>query len=476
MTLAMTNSSSETSRDAGLFLTFIGCIFILSLPFSSVANIGVLGNFDSNLALYSFIPLVALLVFSGLFTKTLFYSGPEGGILRVMFLMFVIAAIFTVANGFRFKSLGYFAYNLDPLDKSLVTSVVPLLIAVLYISTACVGRYLKPQRLEASLMAGLWLAIGYAAVQFISYHFPNPFYSFIWPLVEGAKDRGGVPYYSIYQRLNGPASEPAEFVKLLLIFYLPWVLYSINDKIHWGRLFIICLLTAASKSITGYVLLAFVFAVLFFSNRVKFSFKGVMTYIVLSAVIVVVATGGEVLGDISNRLSELENDASTNVRATYNLTAMQVAFDYPILGIGWSNEIFLFPQRLADSAHLWEIRRNIEDGVALTAKSLLLRLLMYTGIPLFVIVLGVISMKLASRNLSGSRIDISRTRLAFMLLLIGGAIDGGIVTSFFMWAATALPLGYQMRRAFSGRPAQEGSGSPGMRAWGQPIRTVNDTY
>jgi hypothetical protein len=449
MSPSMTSIAFQRQGNSGAFLSFTGFIFIACLPFSSVTHIGLLGNFDSNLSLYPFIPLIILVVAKGLLTDTLFSKGPEGEILRVLSLMFILAAIFTVANGFRFKSLGYFAYDLDPLNKSVVTSIVPLFIAVLYVTTTCVARYLEPRKLETALMLGFWLAVSYAALQYLSHIFPNPFYDFAWPIVEGAKDRGGVPYFAIFNRLNGPASEPADFVKILLILYLPWVIYSLNGKVQWGKFLIICFLSAVAQSIIGYLLLAFVFASLLLGNRINFVFKATILYLVLSAAIVVVLTEGEILGDISDRLSRLDSDASANVRAIYNLTALNVALDYPLIGIGWSNEVFLFPQRLSDDSYLWEIRQNIEEGVALTAKSLLLRLLMYTGIPLFFIVLVAIVTRLASRNLSGSEQDISRTRLTFMLLFIGGGVDGGIVTSFFMWAATALPLGYQMRKVHS---------------------------
>lgn len=449
MNPSMVNIVAATPRSFHGLLSLIGFIFVLCLPFSTVTHIGILGNFDSNLSLYPFIPLFALLAARGYFANTLFYNGPEGKILRTLFLSLIIVAIFTIINGYWFRSLGYLAYNLDPLQKSLVTSIVPLFIAILYVTTACVACYIEPRKLEKALMIGFWLTVGYAALQYLSHQFPNPLYDFIWPIIEGAKDRSGLPYFAIYKRLNGPSSEPAEFVKTLLILYLPWVIYTFDKKIQWGKFLIICILTIVSQSIIGYIILAFVFTMLYLSKRVKFSFKAAFIYLIFSAAIVVVATEGEVLGGISDRVSSLGGDASANVRAIYNLTALEVVWDYPLIGIGWSNEVFLFPQRLADKPYFWEIWQNIEDGVALTAKSLLLRLLMYTGIPLFVIVLTVVASKLLSRNLSGNKIDIGRTRLTFLLLLIGGAVDGGIVTSFFTWAATALPLGYQMRTILS---------------------------
>ncbi|MGW9230199.1 hypothetical protein ACWGPT_04935 [Pseudorhizobium sp. NPDC055634] len=445
MTSSMTDPLGEKGS-SGRLVSLLCIVFIACLPFSTVSHIGLLGNFDSNLSLYPFVPLFLIVLISGIFTRTLLQGGPEGDILRTLFLMFIAVAVFTVINGFWLKSLGYSAYGLDPLHKSLVTSIVPLLIAALYITTAALARYMEPGKLEAALMLGFWLAVGYAGVQVMSYLVPNALYSAVWPWVEGAKDRGGVPYFSIYQRVNGPTSEPAEFVKTLLILYLPWIIYPLDGKIRWGKFVIVTVLTGASQSITGYVILAFVFAMLFFSGRVNFLLKASITYLVLTGLVLVVVTDGEILGGLSERLSRLGEDASANVRAIYNLTALQVAGENPLIGIGWSNEVFIFPQRLADAPYLWEIRQNLEDGVALTAKSLLLRLLMYTGIPLFAIVLAVIVLKLVSGRLSGSRLDITRTRLTFMLLFIGGVVDGGIVTSFYIWAATALPLGYQMRR------------------------------
>lgn len=440
----ITNTPTDKAATTGL-LSLICIAFIAWLPFSTVAHVGLLGNFDSNLSLYPFAPLLGIFMINGLFIRMLLSGGAEGDILRALFVMFVVVAVFTAINGFWFKSLGYFAYGLDPLNKSLTTAIVPLLIAALYILTAGIARYLEPSKLELALMLGFWLTVGYTALQFISHLVPNPIYGLIWPWVEGAKDRGGVPYFSIYQRLNGPTSEPAELAKTLLILYLPWIIFPFDGNVRWGKFAIVGVLTAASQAITGFIILLFVFGILFLSRRINSLLKFSVAYLALTAIVLLAVTDGEILGGLSDRLSSLGDDASANVRAIYNLTAMQVAWDYPFFGIGWSNEIFIFPQRLAEAPYLWEIRQNIEDGVALTAKSLLLRLLMYTGIPLFVITLAFIAIKLTSSRLSGSQLDRRRTRLTFMLLFVGGLVDGGIVTSFYIWAATALPLGYQMR-------------------------------
>ena len=174
-----------------------------------------------------------------------------------------------------------------------------------------------------------------------------------------------------------------------------------------------------------------------------------------------------------SRLSSLDDDPSAIIRATYNRAAIELILENPLSGLGWSNEIFYFPERVSSISHLWEVQQNLTEGDALTAKSLLLRLTMYLGLPLIVLLAGSIVACLVRPSSFASQRDISRTRVAFVLVGLASVIDGGIITSFYIWVAPALCLGFQMREsrrrppeaAMESGPIRSRSVALGRRAW-----------
>ncbi|MFE3836209.1 hypothetical protein [Pseudogemmobacter sonorensis] len=420
-------------------------LFIICLPFSTIAQFGLLGNFDSNLSLWLFLPLMVMLAAHPLLYRTFLARTPEATILRTFLVIMGLAALSTIFNGMRFDALGFRDYGLDPIRKSIITANVPILIGLLFLCSMTLARGLSQQTLQRSIHIGFWLTVGYTALQAFSLLVPNALYGAIWPFLEGAKDHEGVAYIQRFRRINGPTSEPAELVKLILILYLPWIVLPMSGRISQAKLAAALLITIASQALTGLIILAIVIPILFLSTNVRMATKAFLVSVIFAGVILATAFGDEILGRISARVGNLEDDPSAVIRATYNWAAIEILWENPIFGIGWSNEIFLYPPKISHIAHLWEVQNNIAEGMSLTARSLVLRLAMYIGAPLLMVLIAVIIWGIRSKNAGGAPRDRARTRLTFLILGVGGLVDGGIVTSFYIWVAAALVLGYQMK-------------------------------
>lgn len=423
--------------------------FLITMPFASVFQFGLLGNFDSNLALWPFLLLIVLLAPNPLTLRTLLERRPESAILRALLITLILASIFTVINGIELKAQERHDYGLDPFNKSLITAIVPLFIGMLYLLSVTAARGLSASTLQWALNTGFWLMLLYTLLQALSAAIPNALYESMWPWIEGAKDYYGQPYIRLFHRINGPTSEPAELVKLVLLFYLPWIVYPASGKLSVAQLGAAVLIVIGAQSITGLALLAIAIILMMRSGVIPSTFKMYMTVIIMIGALLALMFGVEALSKVLDRVGSLRADTSAQVRAAYNGIALNIVKDNPLLGVGWSNEIFFYPERLRSFSYLWEIQQDIKEGVSLTARSLFLRMLMYTGIPLFMYLI-ISTFKNLRKNMSGAnKLDLNRTRFAFIMFGIGGLLDGGIITSFFMWAATAVPLGVQLRNAYS---------------------------
>ena len=117
-----------------------------------------------------------------------------------------------------------------------------------------------------------------------------------------------------------------------------------------------------------------------------------------------------------------------------------------VFGIGWSNEIFVFPEKITHLGHLWEVGDDLEKGSSLTARSLVLRVGMYIGIPA-ILVLVYLGHKATNRKYTflSNPTDNARTRYTFYIFCVSSVIGGGNITSFYLWAAPALYLGMQFK-------------------------------
>lgn len=434
-------------REIGGFARLFGLAFIIFMPFATIRQFGLLGNFDSNLSLYPFLILAPLLFISAHPYETLSTPGSEGIILRSLLLSLSIAGIFTILNGFELKGQGQIGYGVDPLAKSLVTAIVPLFISLVYVVSVSLARGLNKRDFHWGINISFWASIAYIFLQISSILYSNTIYDYLWPWAEGAKDYGGLPYLKIYRRLNGSCSEPAELVKLIFLFFLPWIVYPAIGGISWPKFGIASFVVVGCQSLTGIALIVAALVMMLRSGAIKANVKMYVLFGLLIAGLVGSVVGVELLSRVIDRASAISNDESAQVRGIYNLIAIETVKDHPWYGIGWSNEIYYFPDRLRGLTGYWEIRQDLKEGISLTARSMFLRLVMYMGVPVFLYLVVTVFRQLRRGDLAGSAIDHARTRLAFVLFAIGGLLDGGIVTSFFMWAGTAFPIGYQLRSA-----------------------------
>lgn len=425
---------------------WLSMLLLVATPFCAVAHVGLLGNFDSNFALLPFLMLAVLFLLDGSLFRTLMLRGRYGAYLRMLVMFLLACAVLTVLNGMRWQALDMGLYGLDPLQKSIVTSIVPVFLAVLVLVGVLVAQRLEPASLDRAITFGFWLAVGYTALQVASTRVSLPVYDAIYPYLEGARPLGDTPYIKRFGRINGPTLEPAEFAKLLLLFFLPWAVYPAVGTGSALRVVLVLALAVAAGSIVGILTIVLVAAVLMGSRLARPGVKVAIVILLWLVALAALLFGDMLFARLAERLSMGLADASTLIRATYNRAAIDLVLEHPLIGVGWSNELFLFPEKVSQIAHLWEVQNDLATGNALTAKSLFLRLLMYAGIPLMAgLVLATLIMLRPVAGRPAAVRALARLRLAFVVLGLGGMIDGGILTSFYLWLGPALCLGAMLR-------------------------------
>ena len=241
--------------------------FLLVLPFCAVLKVGVLGNFDANLGLLPFLALAPVLMLNGSLRRVVMRRGSEGRVLRVLALTFLVASAMTIVHGMQLASIGAEAYGLDPVRKAVVTSVVPIFLVVLTATGAAIGHQMNPVDLQRGIDTALWLTVGYTILQLSWLVFDNPLYGALWPVLEGGRGPADVPYLQHFGRINGPTLEPAEFVKLLLLLFLPWVAFPAVGEPSGKRMVVVLTLALATLSIVGLLLVPVAIAMLALARK-----------------------------------------------------------------------------------------------------------------------------------------------------------------------------------------------------------------
>ena len=431
----------------GFAVGILSFAVIACLPFSAISSTGFLGNFGANLSLGPFLALAPLLVISGRMLQIISLKTPEATVLRVFLFVMVATSALTIINGIMLSQFDIRAYGTSPLEKSLKTSFVPIFIFALVATLATIAAQMPIRQFQAALKAAFFMTVCYTALQVLSKFVPNPLYDVLKSVLEGARETGDVSYFERFNRINGTTTEPAELAKLMLVLFAPWIVVPISGRMRLWNFLILLILVAATQSIIGLAIATVLVFLIVLSPRLSSHKIRILVIVILYFLTITFIAFGESLFDsLTMRLSNLDDDPSTIIRPTYNGIALSIILENPWLGIGWSNEIFLFPQRVSSISYLWEVQQNLLNGNALTAKSLFLRLVMYMGIPLFLVLVVAIFMGLNNDSFKGNQSAQIRTRLAFLLFAMGGSIDGGIMTSFFLWAGPALALGFQMRK------------------------------
>lgn len=410
-------------------------LFLVAIPFCAFAKAGLLGNFDANLALYPFLLLVPVIAVSGDW-RVIAQKGRGQAILRIAGLFLLLCAILSVINGLRWQAAGLSDYGFDPARRGMVSAIVPLFLFTLLVVVAVMP--LTQQQIARAMSAGFVLAVVYTLLQIGTLAGGGAVHAMLWPMVEGARDHGGVPSVLRFGRLTGPTMEAAELAKLCLLFFAPWFAIPPEGPPRLVPLSTAILLAVASLSLTGFVLAAVFGVLLLWPGR---HYRNIRLGVLAGAVIACIALalwGGAVLG----RLTDLSADPSAIIRTAYNRVALGLIAEHPLSGIGWSSELFFFPARIMHLSYLWEVGQDVATGNALTAKSLLLRLAMYGGAGFLIAAIAVTALLVRK----GQGRELRRLRLVFILFAIGGAIDGGMITSFYLWAAPALAIGSVIAR------------------------------
>ena len=425
-------------------MTLFSKLFLITIPFCAFYKVGLFGNFDANLALAPFLLLLPIILVKTAFVPVLASPRIEAKVMRGFILVMIFASFGTLVNSLILNHTGVSAYGISPLEKASKAFVAPLFLMLLVVSTFIVGSRLSSFQVDKALRIGFYLTCAYTAMQVISVVFTFPPYDYFWPIFEGARPND-TSYIEQSNRVAGTTQEPAEFARLVIIFFLPWIIFPATGERKKHLVFLAMLLVLASLSLTGILLGAT--AIVYFAMVLRLvSVKQILIILTTVAIIVLALHVSRVFTKITDRVANSGDDQSIAVRYEYNKAALKVIFDHPIFGIGWSNEIFVFPEKITHLGHLWETKRNLEEGSALTARSLALRIGMYVGIPAILVLLYLGHKATNTKYTSRSNpTDNARTRYTFFIFCVSSFIGSGIVTSFYVWAAPALYLGMQFR-------------------------------
>ena len=430
----------------GVLLQSLMAVFIVTLPFSAVVNVGLLGNFDSNLALFPFALLFFGLLLSGWMSLALGLQSPCAQYIRWAVLYFSVCAVFTALNGVILSAEGISAYGHAPLSKSLKTMIVPLFLACLVVTSFTLAATVPAARLQRWIETSFVVFAVYAAWQILSDPVPilgNPPFQ---ALLEGARGPVEQPYLQKYGRVNGPTLEAAEFAKTALLLFFPWFLFPAVGALRVWRLVAVFVMVGISQSLAGIITLGIVLISLLVSRRTEAFLRGALALGIILFVVLLPLFQDQIFGRIIGRLNAGGTDDSTLIRYTYNMVALKLVLQNPFIGLGWSNEIFFYPENISSIAGLWEVQKDIANGNALTAKSLMLRLMMYSGLPAFLVMVFATAL-IALGPSTGVGDNNSRLRLVFLMLAVSGTLDGGIITSFYLWVGPAFCLGFAARNA-----------------------------
>ena len=425
-------------------MNFFSKLFLITIPFCAFHQVGLLGNFDANLALAPFLLLLPIILVKTAFVPVLASPRIEAKLIRGFILVMIFASFGTLVNSLILNHTGVSAYGISPLEKASKAFVVPLFLMLLVVSTFIVGSRLSSFQVDRALRIGFYLTCAYTAMQVISAVFTFPPYDYFWPIVEGARPRD-TSYIEQSNRVAGTTQEPADFARLVILFFLPWIIFPATGERKKYLVFLAMLLVLASLSLTGILLGAA--AIVYFAMVLRLvSVKHLLIILTTVAVIMLALHLSGVFTKITNRVANSGDDQSVAVRYEYNKASLKIILDHPIFGIGWSNEIFVFPEKISHLGHLWEAKEDLEQGSSLTARSLALRVGMYIGIPA-ILVLVYLGQKATNSKYTfrSNPRDNARTRYTFFIFCVGSVIGGGNITSFYLWAAPALYLGMQFK-------------------------------
>ncbi len=410
---------------------------VVITPFAAGPRFPGFGDFGTNLALLPF--LVCLTFFALRLSQG--HSAANAGRHRAMLLSLLIffawAALLTLANGVRW-SFDSLLLPHDAVPAALAKAMAPIFIGALLWGGFEIGARVSPEYLESAVRFSFAVFVGYAVLQVVSAVVPNPVYSLLSAIVEAdTSTNSGSSYFAQFHRVSGPAIEPAEFSRTLAIFFAPWLLISRRRNAGVVALPVVLIGCSASLSFVGLYCGAWVLlCALLFSRRPVLPLLAA-----LGCALVLLPFGYWVLQDrLFSRL--FEEDLSTIIRVRYAAISLQLLLEHPLIGIGWSMEPLFFPDRLQGLVWVPEVLNDITTVNGLAAKSMILRLALYTGLPAALATLVVLTRQSLRGFAAGNAFPLhSRVAMILLLVLMIGIVDGGIITTFYPWMAIGLALG-----------------------------------
>ncbi len=432
-------------------MNFVATLFIIAIPFSAISKVGLLGNFDANLALFPLLLLLPLLAFSKTtYSTVLSKNGSETEFIRGFMYVMIYCCFTTFGNAIIFESAGLGDYGIQPLEKASQAVFVPVFLIFLVVAAFMIGAQVPRATLNKAMHIAFYCTCAYAVLQVASVLVNIPIYEQIWPFLEGARP-ADTSYISRGGRVSGPTQEPSDLARLIVLLFLPWIIFPLVGKRNNYLILLAIVLLVSSLSLTGVLIGAI--ALLYVAIVLRLlSLTQLIACLTVVIAVVLFAHFSGLFAEVTDRLANLDEDQSTAVRTQYNLVALQIILDYPLFGIGWSNEIFIFPERLVNSTDVWEINQNLAEGSSLTSRNLAFRLGMYVGIPSLIVLLVIGYRATNSRSVRrGNSPDNGRARFTFFMFVVCAILGGGDLTSFYLWVAPTMYLGVQFRSRLNQR-------------------------
>jgi len=232
-------------------MNFVATLFIIAIPFSAITKVGLLGNFDANLALFPFFLLLPLIALSKTtYSTVLSKNGSETEFIRGFMYVMVYCCFTTFGNAIIFESAGLSDYGIQPLEKASQAVFVPIFLIFLVVAAFTIGNRVPRATLDKALSISFYCTCAYAALQVASVLVSVPLYEYIWPFLEGARQFES-SYISLGGRVAGPTQEPSDLARLIVLFFLPWIIFPLAGKRKNYLVLLAIVLLVSSLSLTG---------------------------------------------------------------------------------------------------------------------------------------------------------------------------------------------------------------------------------
>lgn len=447
----------RTGWRAGAVGRLFAVLFILFLPFSAV-DIGLpLGGFAHNAALPFFLALA-------LACMPVFWSGALRGLAArdeacffgfVFLIYFGWCALTTLISGVIFEYQALDAFGFSPFTHSVARFPIPLFLGFVILVSFVAARFvLSPAALDRALFATAAIVTVYGWLQFYALEFHPAWYTRLALMLEGARigqDFLNIDYVTLKGRINLTTYEAAEGARLVLILLLP-ALFTMRlagpfarfcRAVVAGSMFLFIL---AAETLVGLAGLAALLAALLVMapRRLQLLLALLILLAGVTGFLLLPPEFAERVRLVLTNPGLAQADESALTRAAFAYATLKIVLAHPLLGIGWSKDIFFMGEAIPEWGNTWEVMRSVTTGEAVAAKSLALRILLYGGIPAFLLLawfylrLTFIGFRRFARSA-----DPRWKRLVLVLVTFGicGIVDGGILSTFYPWAALGLALG-----------------------------------